>query len=231
MIQLSPDEILAQLKAGNERFALGASIHPHSDMDRVKLAGWADPANHVLATILSCSDSRVPVELIFDVGIMDVFVVRVGGNVCNASEAEYLEFGLTLVNSPLLVVLGHTQCSAAMTVYRAMRQSAHTHACEVPSVLRSIQPAVQRAIERHPDAHEDAVMAVLVEENVYQSIHNLFMASPAVRGSVKSGKLKVVGAIYDVGAGTVKWLETKKADDILAEVEKNPARAVEAKYQ
>ena len=105
----SPDEVIEMLKAGNQRFVSGQSINPHSDAKRIAQAAKENQGDHAYATIISCSDSRVPVETIFDAGIMDLFIIRVAGNVCDTDEIGSIEYGLAHVNTPVLVVLGHTQ--------------------------------------------------------------------------------------------------------------------------
>ena len=99
---------------GNIRFVEGKSQHPHTDSARLIQAGKENQANHAYATVITCSDSRVPVERIFDAGIMDTFVIRVAGNVIDTDEAGSIEYGLAHVNTPVLVVLGHTQCGAIL---------------------------------------------------------------------------------------------------------------------
>ncbi|MFH1851892.1 MAG: carbonic anhydrase [Candidatus Neomarinimicrobiota bacterium] len=106
-----PDQVLQMLKDGNARFVSGKASYPHQNSDRIKLAGEADQGNYAYATIISCSDSRVPVELIFDAGVMDIFVIRVAGNVCDTDEIGSIEYGLAHVRTPLLLVLGHTRAA------------------------------------------------------------------------------------------------------------------------
>ena len=103
-----PEKVIALLKEGNKRFIDRKSIHPHMDAARLAQAGSEDQGDHAYATVITCSDSRVPVELIFDAGIMDIFVIRVAGNVCDVDERGSIEYGLAHVNTPVLVVLGHT---------------------------------------------------------------------------------------------------------------------------
>ena len=107
---------LALLKEGNARFAAGNAKRPDADMARIKLADAESQGKYAYATVISCSDSRVPVELIFDAGIMDIFVIRVAGNVCDSDEIGSIEYGLAHVKTPVLVVMGHTKCGAVTAV-------------------------------------------------------------------------------------------------------------------
>mmetsp|Transcript_18839 Transcript_18839/g.8769 ORF Transcript_18839/g.8769 Transcript_18839/m.8769 type:complete len:269 (-) Transcript_18839:25-831(-) len=222
------EESFTKLKEGNQRFAEGNSLHQHTDSARLILAGEEDQGKHAFATVLACSDSRVPVELLFDAGIMDIFVVRVAGNVCDTDEIGSIEYGLAHVNTPVLVVLGHTKCGAVTTVVNSIEGKEHGHELElnIPPLIDNIEPAVKRALKKNSDIHGDDIIPYAIEENVWQSIEDLFMKSPATRELVKDEEVKVVGAIYDIGAGSISWLPDSKVDDIFKKVEANPNRIV-----
>lgn len=223
----APDQVIEMLKEGNRRFVRGQSIQPHIDAARIIQAGRESQNDHAYATVITCSDSRVPVEHIFDVGIMDVFVIRVAGNVCDTDEVGSIEYGLAHVNTPVLVVLGHTQCGAVTAVTHALRGEGHALERNIPPLVDNIVPAVQRAMEIYPHVKGDDIIPYAIEENVYIGIRDLFMKSPASRTLVKDGKVKVVGAIYDVGTGEIVWLPEARVTNILYEVEANPDRAIE----
>lgn len=222
----SPDQVIEMLKQGNDRFVTGKSTHPHADAARVALSGKENQGDYAYATIISCSDSRVPVEILFDAGVMDIFVVRVAGNVCNVDEIGSIEYGLAHVNTPLLVVLGHTQCGAVTAVTQAAEGHGHALERNIPPLVAGIEPAVRRAQKNHPETHGNALVPYCIEENVWQGIEDLFMKSPATRNLVKKGTAKVVGAMYDVGTGKVSWLPQEKVDSILKTVEAAPGRAI-----
>lgn len=224
----SPDATITMLKEGNARFVAGKSIHPHSDAKRLILAGSQNQGDYAYATVITCSDSRVPVEAIFDAGIMDIFVIRVAGNVVDTDEAGSIEYGLAHVNTPVLVVLGHTQCGAVTAVTHAVHGTGHALERNIPPLVDNIQPAVEKAIAAHPEAHGDKVIPYAIEANVWQGIEDLFTTSPASRELVKSGKVKVVGAIYDVATGKVAWLDEAQTGKILTKVEASPDKAVNA---
>jgi carbonic anhydrase len=224
----APAEIVKMLQEGNDRFVANKSIHPHGDTQRLILASKEDQGNYAYATVISCSDSRVPVEQIFDAGIMDIFVVRVAGNVVDVDEAGSIEYGLLHVNTPVLVVLGHTQCGAVTAVTGAIEGHGHALERNIPPLVDNIEPAVKKAMAVHPDKHGKDIIPFAIEENVWQGIDDLFMKSPAVRELVKSGKAKVIGALYDVATGKVEWLPEAKVSEILQNVEQNPAKALDA---
>jgi carbonic anhydrase len=222
----SPEAVVQMLKDGNERFAAGKSLHEHTDISRLKQAGSENQGEHAYATVLTCSDSRVPVERIFDAGIMDIFVVRVAGNVVKTDEAGSIEYGLAHVHTPVLVVLGHTQCGAVKAVADTVQGHGHEFERNIPPLVAPIIPAVERAMRLHPDASAAEVVQRAIEENVWQGIEDLFMQSPAVREMVGKGQVVVVGAIYDVGVGTIEWLPVDTVGRILSVVEQNPERAM-----
>jgi carbonic anhydrase len=221
----SPDEAIQMLKDGNARFVSGKSIHPHADVARLIQAGKENQGDHAYATVITCSDSRVPVEILFDAGIMDIFVIRVAGNVIDVDEGGSIEYGLAHVHTPVFVVLGHTQCGAVTAVTAQSQGHGIRLETNIPALIDNIEPAVKRAVEQHPkitDFHD--LIPYAIKENVWQSVNDLFMRSAATRQLVKEGKVKVVGAIYDVGTGKIEWLPEEKVTNILEKVEKNPKR-------
>ena len=223
----SPDEAIQLLKDGNERFVNGIPDHPRTGFKRLMQAGMENQGDYAYATVITCSDSRVPVERIFDAGVMDIFVIRVAGNVCDTDEAGSIEYGLAHVNTPVLVVLGHTQCGAVTAVTHAIQGKGHALERNIPPLVDNIQPAVERAMAAHPDIKGDKIIPIAIEENVWQGIEDLFTASPASREIARSGKAKVVGAIYDVSNGKVNWLPEGKVGEILKKVEADPNAAKE----
>lgn len=224
----NPDEAITMLKEGNERFVSGKATQSHTDAARLALAGKEDQGDYAYATVITCSDSRVPVEILFDAGVMDVFVIRVAGNVLDVDEVGSVEYGLAHVNTPVLVVLGHTQCGAVTAVTNAVQGHGHQLERDILPLIDNIIPAVKKAIADNPDAHGADVIPYAIEENIWQGIEDLFMESPTTRDLVNSGRVKVVGAIYDVSNGKINWLPEAKTNEILKMVEANPERAMEA---
>ena len=224
----SPDQVLQILAEGNKRFYTGKPTHPHTGPARCKQAGTDDQAEHAVATVIACSDSRVPVELIFDAGVMDLFTVRVAGNVCDTDEIGSIEYGLAHVHTPVFVMLGHTQCGAVTAVTHALQGNGKPLERNIPRLVDNIIPAVKKAMAAHADLQDDAVIPHAIRENVWQGIEDLFMKSPATRELVNKGKVKVVGAVYDVASGKVNWLPTESVAEILKKVEASPEKETEA---
>jgi len=223
----TPDQVLQMLKDGNERFLGGKPAYLTCDPARIGLAAKSDQGYYAYATVLSCSDSRVPVELLFDAGIMDLFVVRVAGNVCDTDEIGSIEYGLAHVKTPVLVVLGHTRCGAVTAVSQAVAGHGHKLERNIPPLVDNIVPAVKRAMEQHQELHGEAIVPFAIEENVWQSVEDLFMKSPAVRDLHQSGQVVVTGAIYDLDTGKVNWLPQAKIGDILKRVNASADRETE----
>lgn len=223
----SASEVVKVLEKGNGRFLKGRPKGPNRNKKRIALAATSNQGDFALATILSCSDSRVPVELLFDAGIMDLFVVRVAGNVADTDEIGTIEYGLAHVRTPLLVVLGHSDCGAVKAVNAAVHGKGHALEKNIPPLVDNISPAVKRAIAAHPNAEDSELLMHLVEENVWQSIHDIFMRSATTRQLVAENKVRVVGAIYDLATGRVNWLDEQKPQAILAQVNEDPARDTE----
>jgi len=194
----SPEEANGLLVAGNERFVHHASTHPRQSARRV-----SETANgqHPFVTVLSCSDSRVPPELLFDEGFGDVFSVRVAGNVANSDEMGSVEYGVDHLGTPLLVVMGHTKCGAVTAV--ATHATVHGH---IPALVAKIGVAVDAAHAKLPNASDTELVPEAIRANVFESMATMLRESDAVRDRVESGKTRMVGAVYDLTTGSVTWL-------------------------
>ncbi|MCB1185846.1 carbonic anhydrase [bacterium] len=206
----SPEEAIVALKDGNERFVDGRSAHPNLDLSRIR--DTSENGQHPFATIIGCSDSRVPLELALDQGIGDLFIIRVAGNVCSTDEIGSIEYGVDHLGTPLMVVMGHTHCGACT----AVAQGAEVHG-SIPALVAPIGDAVKAVKSTNHELEGDELVAAVVEENVWQSIEDLLMKSPDTLKHVNSGTTKVIGAIYDIETGEVRWLgEHPKQATIIA---------------
>lgn len=194
-----PEAALAHLRAGNLRFTSGRRRHPHLDPARLREA--FEQGQQPFAAVLACSDSRVPVELLFDQGCADLFVIRVAGNVADTDEIGSVEFAVCHFDTPLVLVLGHTHCG----VVTAVLQDATLEGC-MPALLAEVQPAVARARARHPDGDAPTLIAAAVRENVWCAIEAILHRSAPVRARVATGRARLVGAVYDIATGRVDWL-------------------------
>jgi carbonic anhydrase len=204
----SPAEALQKLTEGNERFVADKCTHPRIGAKR--LLETAENGQHPFATILTCSDSRVPVEVLFDQGIGDVFVIRVAGNVCDVDEIGSIEYGVDHLGTPVLVVLGHTGCGAVT----AVATEAQLHG-SIPQLVENIGPAVKKAAATNPHLTKEELVPEATKANCWQSIEDLLKTSSATRERVKAGKLKIVAAIYNIRTGKVGWLGAHPEQDRL----------------
>ncbi|MCA9805364.1 MAG: carbonic anhydrase [Cyanobacteria bacterium HKST-UBA02] len=194
----TPEQALAELKAGNARYLAGVSKHPRIDpASRLKTAKFGQKP---IASVLSCADARVPVELIFDKGFGELFVVRVAGNVCKTAELASLEYGSLYLGTPLIVVLGHSDCGAVKAAISEAELKG-----SLPLLMDVIRPAVARARKKSPDAKKDDFTDKAIEENVRLSIESI-LKSPGIKKAVDAKKVLVVGAIRDLKSGKIRWL-------------------------
>ena len=198
---VSPEKALQMLKDGNERFAAGKPERPNSDPAR--RVDTAQNGQNPFAAVLACADSRSPVEMVFDRGIGDLFVVRVAGNVSAASEMASLEYAADNLGVPLIVVLGHTKCGAvAAAVDDAALQS------HLGELVDRIKPAVATARKDNPTATGPDLLAAAIRANVRQSMAELVRGSETLKKLSDAGKVQIVGGVYDLETGRVEWLPT-----------------------
>ncbi len=198
--QPTPQEAWTILAEGNADWVAGKVELANATPKRV--AETAENGQNPFVTILSCSDSRVPVEVVFNRGVGDIFSVRVAGNVADTDEIGSVEYGVGHLHTPLLVVLGHTSCGAVT----AVAKGAEVHG-SIPQLIDNIQPVVERERVRFLGQIDDAEFVQrCIEANVFQSVEDLIARSSEVRELVQSGKLKIVGAVYDLKTGKVSQL-------------------------
>jgi len=192
------DEALARLMAGNDRFVRGEARFP--TVQKEVLADLAR-AQQPFATILGCSDSRVPPELLFDAGFGELFVVRVAGNVISAEVMGSLQYAGVHLRTPLFVVLGHDGCGAVGAALAALNGGASEPA-RIALLLDNIIPALR---DLPPNLAPEARLRAAVEANVRWSMHQVF-DTPEGRARVAEGQVKLVGAVYDLETGRVRLL-------------------------
>lgn len=188
-----PKDALQRLLEGNQRYVANKSILDESANRRIEVAEKQTP----IATILSCVDSRVPPELIFDQGLGELFVIRSAGQVLDQAVLGSLEFGVARLNIPLLVVLGHERCGAVKAAMEVLEK--HTVAeADIDYLVDALAPAVEIGEKGGGDAWDGSVraqIALLVEKLKH---------SPILNTAVETGKLKIVGAWYNLETGLVE---------------------------
>lgn len=188
----SAEEVWSSLMAGNKRFVAGKPQARALAALRHKLVAGQSPK----AIILSCSDSRVGPELIFDQSLGDIFVVRTAGNVADPVALGSIEYAVEHLHSPLLVVLGHQKCGAVSAACSGEKMPSSN----LEAIVDKINPAVTRA-KTH--AKVDDLLESAIKENVHQSAHDLLANSEILRLAAESGELSVVEAEYELDSGKV----------------------------
>lgn len=198
----SPDEALARLKGGNARYVAGGA---HARRTGGERRGELAQAQHPFAAVLSCSDSRVPPEHVFDQGLGDLFVVRDAGNVDDAVVEGSMEYAVDHLNVPLLVVLGHERCGAVDAAVNAWRGHDGHPSPNLQAIMDKLEPAIQVGRTFPGDLAENAMVA-----NAKQTAFNLGV-NPVMRRRINAGALKVLAARYDLDSGKVTFYEPDQA--------------------
>jgi len=183
-----PVVVLDQLVKGNERYVAGKSAHPNQTPRRRNAIKGAEKP---IAVVLSCSDSRVPPEMIFDQGLGDLYVVRVAGNVVNDEVLGSIEYAVESLDANLVVVMGHDDCSAVKAAIAGGHSGNH-----VQAMIAAIKPAIAGA--------KDAPAAAAA--NVRSVVHQLSESKPELQTAVQKGELKIIGAQYHLDTGRVEIL-------------------------
>jgi carbonic anhydrase len=191
--KLTPDLVLTELKTGNAHHVRHQYQHPHETATRQR---ELVTGQHPHAEILSCADSRVPPEIIFDQGLGDLFVVRVAGNVATDAEIGSLEYGAEHLHIPLLVVLGHESCGAVTAAVQGGEAKGH-----IAALVNLINPAVEKSRGMIGDP-----VANSVRNNVRLVVQQLRSSTPILSELVAQGKLKILGGVYSLQTGEVTWL-------------------------
>ena len=194
---VAPAEAISKLKEGNSRYTSGNLQHPGQTTERrTELA----KTQHPFAAIVSCSDSRVPPEVVFDQGLGDLFVVRVAGNVINDEGLGSLEYTVDHLGTRLILVLGHQRCGAVDAAREtiAAKGKAPGH---IQSLVTAIKPAVEATSKEDLDA--------TIKANVKHVVDTLRSSTPILKAAVDSGKIQVVGGYYSLDTGAVAFLDEK----------------------
>jgi carbonic anhydrase/SulP family sulfate permease len=206
---LTPEVVLQALRDGNERFRTGRRL--------TRDLGWQDATAagpHPLAVVLSCIDSRTPAELVFDLGVGDVFSVRVAGNVTSREVLGSVEYACVVARVKLVLVLGHTRCGAVTAAVERTRSPVPTSAAAGCDHLDHIVREIQKSIDPPDDpdgkpaavGDREVVVDVVARRNVARAVDRLRRESPALDRLVREGGVAIVGAMYDVETRTIEFL-------------------------
>ncbi|HRG32894.1 MAG: carbonic anhydrase [Saprospiraceae bacterium] len=196
---LTPDNALQILKEGNQRFMNNLK----ANRNLLQQVNETSSGQFPFATILSCIDSRTSAELIFDQGLGDIFSVRIAGNILNEDILGSMEFATKVVGTKIIVVLGHTKCGAVVGACN------HVEMGNLTTLLNKIQPAIfqeKTVVENRNGSNEEFVQKV-TELNIHLTIERIRRESPIIAELEENGKIKIVGGLYDVSTGMVRFYE------------------------
>src|SRR5437660_3076599 len=194
----APDDAIARLQAGNDRFTAGRSVNCDLMAQVKQTANNQSP----FAAIVGCIDSRVPPELVFDQRIGDVFCARVAGNIVNTDIIGSLEYSTKVVGAKAIVVLGHNFCGAIKSAVDGVKLG------NITALLENFQPALATLNESdgHRDSHNDPLVQKVAEANARLTAASLVKRSPIIKVLVDAGQLKIAAAMHDLTTGKVTWL-------------------------
>lgn len=191
----SPDEAWAAMLAGNKRFVTGAPAHPRQDIDhREDLAAGQKP----FAALFGCADSRLSAEIIFDVGLGDLFVVRNAGQVIGETILGSLEYSVEVLGVPLILVLGHDECGAIRAAINQVEGKAAAEGQFINTLVEQIEPTVREANQQGKFEIDE-----VTDLHVRDTINEMLTQSRLISKAIAAGKLAVVGANYRLALGEI----------------------------
>lgn len=197
---LSPSQVVSDLKAGNERFAAGKG----TSRDYVTQVRQTANGQYPKAVVLSCLDSRIPPEIIFDQGIGDIFVARVAGNFENTDILGSMEYATAAAGARAIVVLGHNHCGAVKGAVDDVRLG------NLTATLENVKPSVESVRTTMPGPHtskDEAFVQAVAVENVRRTMQEIASRSSVIAERIDKGQLVIVGGMYDLSTGQVAWLD------------------------
>jgi carbonic anhydrase len=198
-------DALVLLREGNQRFVSDASDRDSITrrVRRLDLTTGQRP----FAAVLGCSDSRVPVEIVFDQGLGDLFVIRVAGNIVAPSQIGSVEFAAEQFGTRLVVVLGHSQCGAIQTTISQLRRPPETQSRNLRSIVDLVRPAVQPLLDSDFADDHDTLVQHAVRANIRASVQHLRHGSDIIENLIQNGGLMIVGAEYSLETGEVDFFD------------------------
>lgn len=198
-------EALDRLREGNRRFA--SSVRSlETLMSQTRRSDFVS-GQQPFAVILGCSDSRVPVEIIFDQGLGDLFVIRVAGNIVAASQIGSIEFAAERFGTRLVVVLGHTHCGAVQATLEELQRPSENQSPHLRSIVDRIRPAVQGLLATELRHNSELLAQEAVRANVRVSANHLRYGSQLLEQLIEKDELLVVGAEYSLETGVVEFFD------------------------
>lgn len=196
--QATTDDPLELLKQGNQRFVENkAKCDYVTEAKRLELAKNQNP----IATLIVCSDSRVPPEQIFDQNVGRLFVIRLAGNVVDQFALASIEYGVSVLKTPLVVIMGHQNCGAVKAAFNLGKAD---YSANIGSLLAEIYPSVSK-VNRETHLSEAEKVKIATQYNVEHSHHQMLIRSPVIRDLVKEEKIKIIDSVFYIDTGKVEW--------------------------
>ena len=203
--QKKPIEVIEDLQAGNQRFLEGKSIQS-SHLSLRKLKDFAQNGQFPKAIVLCCSDSRAPVEMIFDQDIGDLFVIRVAGNIVAPSLVGSIEFAVSTFETNVVLVMGHTQCGAVTATLNHIENAQAIPSENIHDIVSRIKPHIFPITQLQGVSHEEKLKQAVVA-NVWASVSQLAHSSRLIENLTSQGKMEIRGAVLDLATGYVDFLD------------------------
>lgn len=195
---VSATDVLKELVEGNERFLENHPLHPDQTMEVIRNL---KKGQHPFVTVVTCSDSRVPPELIFDQGLGDIFVIRNAGNIISDYELGSIEYAVEHLKTPLILVLGHTQCGAVKAFIEHKNDSIPNHIQKIVDYIKSETEQLSIS-ESDSNYYEEAV-----QQNVFHGVHSIKKSEPYLVKMVLEKKVVVKGAVFNLETGKIELLK------------------------
>lgn len=206
----SPQDVLDLLKIGNQRFATGQTL----DRDPRRQVQLNAADQNPLAVVLACMDSRVATEIVFDVGLGDIFSIRIAGNTASPQALGSMEFGCAMAGAKLVLVLGHRRCGAVTRAVDVLAGAGDLEvgdhenlAAIIDPIAEAVRAETETSVERHGRNREFVDRVTVL--NVRRSMREIYRKSRTLRELIDEGSILLVGAVYDVDTGRVEFLKSE----------------------
>jgi len=192
-------EALGKLRQGHERFL--QERRTFSQADLIRRVETSRHGQQPYAAILGCSDSRAPLEVIFDAGIGDLFAVRIPGALCREDTLAALEYAVGHLGVPVVLVLGHNQCGAVAGYLGGAAGNGY-----LARLLSGVAPAAREVRQRYPEYQGPRLVDAVARESVLRAVEAIQMQEGVIRNAWLSGEVHIAGAMYDIASGSIEWL-------------------------
>ncbi len=188
---------LQKLEEGNKRFAAGKPVHPDETLERMR---ELKKGQHPFAIVVSCSDSRVPAELVFDQGLGDIFSIRTAGNIMGDYELGSIEYAVEHLNCKLIIVMGHEDCGAIKAFINS--EGHYAHSDHIKKIIEYIESEKE---EKNLASHHDLVIDKAIDANIEHGVTLLKTSEPILKEFYNNKKVEIIGALYNIETGKVTF--------------------------